>query len=62
MLEMFAELGNRIVTGGFKTHLAVYIISSVIGIFILLAMVGFGSALSKSSNVCVAASPSSTRS
>ena len=35
MLELFAELGNRIVTGGFKTHLAVYIISSVIGILML---------------------------
>jgi len=35
MLELFTEIGNKIVTGGFKTHLVVYILSSVICILIL---------------------------
>lgn len=35
MLEFFTEIGNRIINGGFKMHLAVCIISIVIGIIIL---------------------------
>ena len=34
MLETFIELGNKITEGGFKTHLVVYIISSVLGIIV----------------------------
>ena len=35
MLELFAEIGDRIVRGGFKTHLVVYILCSALGILIL---------------------------
>jgi small-conductance mechanosensitive channel len=35
MLEFFTEIGNRIINGGFKTHLVVYFISFALGIFIL---------------------------
>ena len=35
MLEFFTEIGDRIVHGGFKTHLVVYIICSALGIIIL---------------------------
>ncbi len=35
MFEIFTELANRIVNGGFKTHLVVYFISLGLGIFIL---------------------------
>jgi small-conductance mechanosensitive channel len=35
MLEFFTEIGNRIINGGFKTHLAVYFISLALGIIIL---------------------------
>lgn len=35
MLEFFTEIGNRIIHGGFKIHLAVFIISLVVGIIIL---------------------------
>lgn len=35
MLEFFTEIGNRIINGGFKTHLVAYFISLVLGIIIL---------------------------
>lgn len=35
MLDILTELGNRIINGGFKTHLAVYFISLALGIIIL---------------------------
>jgi len=35
MLEFFTEIGNRIINGGFKMHLAVCFISLVLGIIIL---------------------------
>lgn len=35
MLETLTEIGNRIINGGFKTHLAVYLISLVAGISII---------------------------
>jgi len=35
MLEFFIEIGTRIVNGGFKTHLVVFIICLVLGIIIL---------------------------
>jgi len=35
MLEFFIEIGNKIINGGFKTHLVVYFISLVLGIIIL---------------------------
>jgi small-conductance mechanosensitive channel len=35
MLETLTEIGNRIINGGFKTHLAAYIFSIVVGIIIL---------------------------
>jgi small-conductance mechanosensitive channel len=35
MLEIFTEIGNRIINGGFKIHLVVYIISVALGIIIL---------------------------
>ncbi|MBP2627143.1 MAG: MscS Mechanosensitive ion channel [Firmicutes bacterium] len=35
MLEFLTEIGNRIINGGFKTHLVVYLISLALGIIIL---------------------------
>jgi small-conductance mechanosensitive channel len=35
MLEFFTEIGNRIINGGFKTHLVVFFISLALGIIIL---------------------------
>jgi small-conductance mechanosensitive channel len=35
MLEFFTDIANKIINGGFKTHMAAYIISIVIGIVIL---------------------------
>ena len=35
MLEFFTEIGNRIINGGFKTHLVFYFISLALGIIIL---------------------------
>ena len=35
MLEIFTELGNRIINGGFKTHLAAFLVSLALGIFII---------------------------
>jgi small-conductance mechanosensitive channel len=35
MLEFFTEIGNRIISGGFKTHLVVYFICLALGIIIL---------------------------
>ncbi|MDR3561431.1 MAG: mechanosensitive ion channel family protein [Negativicutes bacterium] len=35
MMDIITELGNRIINGGFKTHMAAYIISVVLGIIIL---------------------------
>lgn len=35
MLEFFTELGNRIINGGFKTHLVVFFISLLLGIILL---------------------------
>lgn len=35
MVEILTELGNRIINGGFKTHLAVYIVSLALGIIII---------------------------
>lgn len=34
-MDIITELGNRIINGGFKTHMAAYIISVVLGIIIL---------------------------
>ena len=34
MLEILTEIGNRIINGGFKTHLAVYLISLALGLFV----------------------------
>lgn len=35
MLETITQIANRIINGGFKTHLAVYLISLALGIFII---------------------------
>ncbi|MDR3564555.1 MAG: mechanosensitive ion channel family protein [Negativicutes bacterium] len=35
MIEIFTDIGNKIINGGFKIHLAAYIISVVVGIIIL---------------------------
>ena len=35
MLEVLIDIQNRIISGGFKMHLMVYIVSSVIGIFLI---------------------------
>ncbi|WP_378957183.1 mechanosensitive ion channel family protein [Pelosinus sp. sgz500959] len=35
MLEILTEIGNRIINGGFKTHLMVYFISLALGIIII---------------------------
>jgi ABC-type arginine transport system permease subunit len=35
MLEFFTEIGNRIINGGFKTHLVMFFISLALGIIIL---------------------------
>jgi small-conductance mechanosensitive channel len=35
MLETLTHIGNRIINGGFKTHLAVYLLSLVLGIIII---------------------------
>lgn len=35
MLEIVTDLANRIINGGFKTHLAVYIVSLALGIIII---------------------------